>query len=79
MNTHVSLALPSGSGKYDVIARVTDLHDRTAANLRDVTTAGQSSYTSRFILAPGSYTLTMVTRDQASDAMQTSTVNFYVN
>ena len=27
----------------------------------------------------GSYTLTLVTRDQASGAMQTSTVNFYVN
>jgi hypothetical protein len=28
MNTRVSLALPSGSGKYDVIAGITDIHNR---------------------------------------------------
>jgi GWxTD domain-containing protein len=79
MNTHVSLALPSGSGKSDIIARITDTHNRAASNLRDVISAGQLNYTSGFALAPGSYTLTLVTRYQVSGVMQTTTVNFYVN
>jgi GWxTD domain-containing protein len=79
MNTQVSVALPSTSGKYDVIARITDVNNKAVANLRDVTATGQLNYMSGFVIKPGSYTLTLVTRDQASGVMQASTVNFYVN
>jgi len=79
MNTRVSVVFPPGSGKNDIIARVTDIDNKTVANLRDFTVAGQLNYMSGFAIKSGSYTLTMVTRDQASGAMQTSTVNFYVN
>jgi GWxTD domain-containing protein len=79
VNTQVSLALPSGSGKTDIIARITGANNQTVANLRDFTVAGQLNYKSGFRITPGSYTLTLVTRDQTSGAMQTSTVNFYVN
>ena len=34
VNTQVSLALPSGSGKTDIIARITDANNQTVANLR---------------------------------------------
>jgi GWxTD domain-containing protein len=79
LNTQISFALPSTSGKYDIIARITDVSNKTVANLQDVTAAGQSNYNSGFTINPGSYTLTLVTRDQSSGAMQTSTVTFYVN
>jgi GWxTD domain-containing protein len=79
MNAYLRVALPAGSGKSDIIARITDVNNKAVANVRDVTGAGQLVYPSSFTLAPGSYTLTLVTRDQASGAMQTSTVNFYVN
>jgi GWxTD domain-containing protein len=79
MNTQVSVALPSTSGRYDVIARITDVNNKAVANLRDITSTGQVNYMSGFAIQPGSYTLTLVTRDQASGVMQASTVNFYVN
>jgi hypothetical protein len=79
MNTHVSIVFPAGSGKSDIIARITSIDNQAVANLRDFTVAGQLNYISGFILKPGSYTLTLLTRDQASGAIQTSTVNFYVN
>jgi GWxTD domain-containing protein len=78
MNTQVSVALPSSSGKYDIIARITDANGNSVANLRDITAAGQIDYSAGFTIKPGTYTLTLVTRDQTG-AMQTSTVSFYVN
>jgi GWxTD domain-containing protein len=78
-NTQVSVAFPAGSGKFDIIARVTDINNNAVANLRDITATGQLNYVSGFTVKSGSYTLTLVTRDKASGAMQTSTVNFYVN
>jgi GWxTD domain-containing protein len=78
MNTQVSVALPSSSGKYDIIARITDLNSKTVANLRDITATGQLNYSAGFAIKPGNYTLTLVTRDQ-NGTMQTSTVSFYVN
>jgi GWxTD domain-containing protein len=78
-NTHVSVAFPPGSGKTDIIARITDIDNKAVANLRDFTLPGQLNYMSGFTIKSGSYTLTLVTRDQGSGAMQTSTVNFYVN
>jgi GWxTD domain-containing protein len=79
MNTQVSVAFPSGSGKTDIIGRITDVSNKTVANLRDFTVTGQFNYRSGFVIQPGSYTLTLVTRDQTTGAMQTSAVNFYVN
>jgi GWxTD domain-containing protein len=78
-NAGVNVALPSGSAKYDVIARITDSNGKTAANMRDVTASGQLNYPSAFALPSGSYTLDLVIRDQTSGAMQTSSVSFYVN
>ena len=78
-NTRVGIAFPPGSGKYDIIARITDVDNKTVANLRDFTVAGQLNYMSGFTIKSGSYTLTLLTRDQASGAIQASTVNFYVN
>jgi GWxTD domain-containing protein len=78
-NTQISVAFPAGSGKFDIIARITDLNNNAVANLRDITVPGQLNYMSGFTIKSGSYTLTLVTRDKTSGAMQTSTVNFYVN
>jgi len=78
-NTQISVAFPAGSGKFDIIARVTDVNNNAVANLRDITVPGQLNYVSGFTIKSGSYTLTLVTRDKASGAMQASTVNFYVN
>jgi GWxTD domain-containing protein len=78
-NTRVGIAFPPVSGKYDIIARITDVDNKTVANLRDFTVAGQLNYMSGFTIKSGSYTLTLLTRDQASGAIQASTVNFYVN
>jgi GWxTD domain-containing protein len=78
LNTQVSVALPSSSGKYDIIARITDINNETVANLRDITATGQIDYSTGFTIKPGTYTLTLVTRDQ-NGTMQSSTVSFYVN
>ena len=78
MNTQVSVALPSSSGKYDIIARITDVNNKTVANLRDITAAGQLNYSAGFVIKSGTYTLTLVTRDQ-NGTMQSSTVSFCVN
>jgi GWxTD domain-containing protein len=78
-NMYVSFALPSAPARYDITAQVTDIYDHAVANLKDVTAAGQFNYTSRFTMKPGSYNLKVTVRDPASGAMQTSTVNFYVN
>jgi hypothetical protein len=40
-NTQVSVAFPAGSGKFDIIARVTDMNNNAVANLRDITATGQ--------------------------------------
>jgi GWxTD domain-containing protein len=79
MNTRVSVAFPAGSGKQDIIGRITNVDNNAVANLRDFTVAGQLNYMSGFTIKSGSYTLTLLTRDQASGAIQASTVNFYVN
>ena len=78
-NTGVNVALPAGQGKYDMIARITDSNNKAVANLRDVTSAGQLNYPAAFSLPPGTYTLNLLIRDNASGAIQTSTVSFYVN
>jgi GWxTD domain-containing protein len=76
---YIGIALPSSAEKYDIIGRIVDANNRTVINFRDVAPGGQFNEGPFHIAAAGSYTMTVVVRDRASGAMQTSTVNFYVN
>jgi GWxTD domain-containing protein len=77
MSVNVALPTNNGAGKYDIVGAVADTQNRMVANVKDV--AAGSTYNAVFTMHPGNYTFTVAVRDQASGAIQNSTVSYYVN